>query len=150
MTTDLKAVLFKLDERTFALRLENVDRIIRAVEITPLPKAPEIVLGIINLHGEVVPVVDLRKRFSLPSKNISPGDHIILVKTSRRKIGIVADITEGYKEISGEEIIDDKEIWNNIEYVEGVARISNELVLINNLEKFLNIEEEAQIDSALS
>lgn len=150
MTKDeIKTVLFKLDERTFALHLESVDRIIRAVEVTPLPKAPEIVLGIINVHGEVIPVVDIRKRFSLPDKKISLTDQIIIVKTSKRKIGFFADSAEGYKQVPEEEIVHDSQIWQGIEYVDGVIRISDEMVLINNLEKFLMIDEENQIDSAL-
>ena len=56
-------VVFALDEPRYALPLSAVERVVRAVEITPLPKAPEIVLGVINMQGQVVPAVDIRKRF---------------------------------------------------------------------------------------
>jgi purine-binding chemotaxis protein CheW len=149
MSEELKTVLFKLDERTFALHLEHVDRIVRAVEVTPLPKTPEIVLGIINVHGEIIPIVDIRKRFSLLPKKTSLTDQIVIVKTSHRKIGFFADSAEGYKQVSSGEVVHDTKIWEGIEYVDGVVRISDELVLINNLEKFLMLEEENQIDVAL-
>ncbi|MDP4174791.1 MAG: chemotaxis protein CheW [Bacteroidota bacterium] len=149
MAADLKTVLFKLDDRTYALHLDNVERIIHAVEITPLPKAPEIVLGIINLHGEVIPVVNIRKRFSLPEKRLSIHDQIIVVNVQGRKMAFIADSAPGYKEIPTGKIVQDKKIWNGIEYIDGVVELSGDLVLINNLNKFLLLEEEKQIDSAL-
>lgn len=149
MAGEYKTVFFKLDGKTYALHLDNVDTILRAVEITPLPKAPDIVLGIINMHGEIIPIVDVRKRFSLRPKKISLTDQIIVVKTSRRKIGIFADSTEGYREIPSEQVINNKKIWKEIEYLDGVIKISDDLVLINNLEKFLLIEEEEQLNKAM-
>ncbi len=59
-------IVFTLDEQRYALHLSAVERVICVVEITPLPKAPEIVLGIINVGGQIIPVIDMRKRFRLP------------------------------------------------------------------------------------
>ena len=63
-----KLVTFSLDDRKFALYVSVVQRIVRVVEVTALPKGPEIVVGIINLQGQVIPVFDIRMRFHLPAR----------------------------------------------------------------------------------
>ncbi|MDB6169570.1 MAG: chemotaxis protein CheW, partial [Verrucomicrobia bacterium] len=67
-------VVFRLDAQRYALSLTAVDRIARAVEITPLPNAPDIVLGVINVSGRVLPVLNLRRRFRMRERAISPAD----------------------------------------------------------------------------
>jgi purine-binding chemotaxis protein CheW len=62
-------VVFAFDEQRYALHLSAVERIVRMVEITPLPKAPEIVLGVVNVQGRIVPIVNIRKRFSTGLKS---------------------------------------------------------------------------------
>ena len=67
-------VVFALDEPRYALLLSAVEKVVRAVEITPLPKAPEIVVGVINAQGRILPVLDIRKRFRLPAREMKPDD----------------------------------------------------------------------------
>ena len=64
-------LVFALGDQRCALYLPVVDRVVRMVEITPLPKAPDIVLGVVNVHGEVIPVINVRKRFGLPQRDIA-------------------------------------------------------------------------------
>ncbi|MGE5497941.1 MAG: chemotaxis protein CheW [Syntrophothermus sp.] len=150
MKNQHRVVLFTIESRRFALRLDCVERVIRAAEITSLPKAPDIVMGIINIHGEVVPVVNIRRRFSLPERNISVNDQIIIITTPRRKFCFFADSVSGYAEISSEEVINEEKLWHGIELVEGVIRLEGELVLISGLNEFFQIEEESGLNDALS
>ena len=62
-------VVFALDEQRYALHLLAVERVVRAVEVTALPEAPEIVLGVVNVKGRIVPVINVRRRFRLPERN---------------------------------------------------------------------------------
>ncbi|MBF8302857.1 MAG: cheW40H-4 [Candidatus Dadabacteria bacterium] len=62
-------VVLTLDEQRYALHLSAVERIVRVVEVTPLPKAPEIVLGVVNVQGQIIPVINIRKRFSTGLKS---------------------------------------------------------------------------------
>ncbi len=71
-------VVFALDDQRYALALACVQRSIRAVAITLLPKAPAIVLGIIDLAGEVIPVIDMRRRFHQPPRDIRLSDHLLV------------------------------------------------------------------------
>src|SRR5271157_2301250 len=80
---DLSHVVFTLDGLFYAVSLSVVSRVIRAVEITPLPKAPSIVLGVINLGGRIIPVVNIRKRFRLPERELELTDQLIVARASR-------------------------------------------------------------------
>ena len=79
-------VVLTLDEQRYALRLSAVERIVRAVEVTALPQAPEGVLGVVNVEGRVIPVVNIRQRFNLPEQEINLDDQLIIARTSRRDV----------------------------------------------------------------
>lgn len=143
-------VLFTLDESRYALYLADVARVVRAVEITPLPKAPEIVLGVINWQGKIIPVVDIRKRFRLPARETGPDDRFIIARTARRQVALAADSVAGIRELTGQERISAAQEIPFAEYVKCVAKIDGGLVLIYDLERFLSLEEEQKLDAALS
>jgi len=143
-------IVFSLDEQRYALHLSRVERAVRAAEVTPLPKAPEIVLGVINVQGQIVPVVDLRKRFRLPQREIDPSNRFIIARSSRRRIAIVADSIQGLAERPEREVIAAEKILSGMEYVEGVAKLEDGMALIHNLDQFLSLDEERVLNDALS
>jgi purine-binding chemotaxis protein CheW len=144
-----RLVVFTLDEQRYALRLEAVERIVRLVEVTPLPKAPEIVLGVVNVQGRVLPVVNIRRRFRLPDREADLRDQLILAWTSRRSVVLVVDAVGGVVERTGEELIPAGSIVPGTEYVDGVVKLPDGLVLIHDLDKFLSLEEETKLGKAL-
>lgn len=84
-------IAFTIDNQLLAIPLTVVDRIVRAVEVTPLRKAPEVFLGIIDYHGTVMPVLSLRKRLGFPERSLSASDRFMIVQTSSRKLAVVVD-----------------------------------------------------------
>lgn len=78
MNDTTQLVAFTLDNCKFALPLPQVERIVNVVEITPLPKAPEAVIGVVNVQGRIIPVVDIRKRFRLPKREMNLNNKFIL------------------------------------------------------------------------
>lgn len=142
-------VVFSLDEQQYALHLSAVERTVRVAEVTPLPKAPEIVLGVINVQGQIVPVVDVRKRFRLPQREIALSDRFIIAQTSKRRVAIVADSVRGVTERPEQEVIAGEDILPRMEYVEGVAILEDGVVLIHDLDKFLSFEEERILNDTL-
>jgi len=97
-------VLFQVDEQKYALRIWEVERIVRAVEVRPLPQSPAHVRGIVNVHGRVLPVVDLRVRFGRPSRDIRLEDHFIIARTPTLSIVLPVDAALGSREMSGEAV----------------------------------------------
>jgi len=143
-------VIFRLEEQRYALALETVERIVQAVEITTLPKAPAIVLGVIAAGGQVIPVLNARQRFQLTEREIRPSDHFLIARTARRTLALVIDEAEGVVESSLREVVHAPKIVPGLEHVQGIARLEEGLVLIHDLEKFLSLDEERLLDAALS
>ena len=145
----IRLVNFNLDDQKYALFLSAVIRIIRVVEITSLPKAPEIVLGVINMHGLIIPVFDIRKRFRLPQREMQLDDQLIIASTSKRTVALLVDSVNDVIEIPEEKIIAGEKILPGLEYVEGVVKTEDGMILIHDLEQFLSLQEEKALHEAL-
>jgi purine-binding chemotaxis protein CheW len=145
----IRLVSFNLDDQKYALFLSAVLRIIRVVEITSLPKAPEIVSGIINMHGLIIPVFDIRKRFRLPQREIQLDHQLIVGTTSKRTVALIVDSVNDVIDISEEKIIAGEKILPEMEYVEGVVKTEDGMILIHDLERFLSLQEEKALHEAM-
>lgn len=138
-----------LDDQHYALHLSAVERVVRAVQYTSLPKAPAIVLGLINVGGRIIPLVNLRKRFRLHERDLNLTDHLIIASTSKRSIALVVDTVLEVMEFSDDELIQAQNIMHGAEYIDGVVTFHGGLILIHNLESFLALEEEQALDRAI-
>ncbi|MEO6321364.1 MAG: chemotaxis protein CheW [Polaromonas sp.] len=141
---------FALDGLRFALPLASVERVVHAVAITPLPKAPEVILGVINVQGRLVPVADIRKRFRLPARDIALGAHIVIARTPSRPLALVADVVHGVMTWSGEDNASLEQLVPGLEYVRGIVKTPDGLVLIHDLDRFLALDEEASLQRAMA
>lgn len=142
-------LVFGLDDLRYALRLPTVQRVIRIVEITPLPDGPNVVLGVINLHGQIVPVVDIRQRFHLPQREARLSDQLIIAQTTKRTVALVVDAVAGLAERSDNVVTFAEKIVPGLDYVEGVVKLEEGLVLIHDLDAFLSLDEEDALEQAL-
>jgi purine-binding chemotaxis protein CheW len=142
-------VVFKLDEQRYALPLAAVDRIVRAVEVTPLPDALRIVLGMIDVGGAVLPVLNIRRRFGLAEREVSPDDQFLIARTVRRRVVLVVDEALGVIEHSQAAVITPAQIVPGVESLQGVVRLDDGLVLIHDLEKFLSLDEARALDKTM-
>jgi purine-binding chemotaxis protein CheW len=143
-------VMFTLDEPRYALYLSAVERVVRAVEITPLPKAPDIVLGIINFGGRVIPVLDIRKLFRLTAREMKPDDRFIIARTAQRQVAIMVDSVTGVHDLTEAETVNAKHAMPFARYLKGAAKLDGNLVLIHDLDQFLSIDEESVLDISLA
>jgi purine-binding chemotaxis protein CheW len=145
-----RIVVFALDEPRYALSLSVVERVVRSVEISPLPNAPAIVQGAINVQGNIIPVVNIRERLGLPAREINCGDHFIIAQTQRRKVALVADYVAEIRELADREMESTRQSLPFVEYLQGVAKIEDNLILIYDLDRFLSLDEERILDAALA
>ncbi len=149
MNSSKQILVFTIEEQRYALLISSVERIVRAVEITPLPKAPEIILGLINVRGRVIPVVNTRRRFGRPDREIELSDRFILANTSERTVSLVVDEVGDVIDSSEREVIQADKITPGLENIEGVIKLEGNIILIYNLEKFLSLEDEAMLTHAM-
>jgi purine-binding chemotaxis protein CheW len=143
-------VVFNLDAQCYALPLRAVERVIRTVEVTPLPKAPDIVLGVIDMQGSIVPVLSMRKRFGFVEPETSLSDQFLVAKTKNRKVALVVNSVRGVIERWSEEITSAKDIVSGADYVEGITRLEEDILLIHDLDRFFSTDEERQLNGLLS
>ena len=142
-------LIFTLDDQRYALRLATVERVIRAAAITPLPKAPEIALGVLDLHGQVIPVINLRLRFGLPQRETRASDQFVIARANRLTVALVVDGAESVLEGGAEAVIAPDDILAGTGFLEGVTRTEDGLVLIHDLASLLFPEEEILLARAL-
>jgi purine-binding chemotaxis protein CheW len=140
---------FTLDDWRCALELSTVERVYRAVAVTPLPDAPDIVLGVVNVRGVVLPVINIRRRFRLPEKNLTPDNRLIIAHSTGYLVALVVDDVTDVVECAEKDITSAGAIVPGMEYVEGVARLKDGMILIHDLARFLSLEEKAVLEQAL-
>lgn len=142
-------VVFTLSDRRYGLPLSVVERVVRVVDVTSLPKAPDIVLGVVNVQGRVIPVIDARRRFRLPERAIALTDQMMVARTERRPVALMVDSVTGVLEYSEREAVGAQDVLPDLQYVEGLVKLEDGLILIHNLDTFLSLDEETALDRAM-
>ncbi len=145
-----EALLFELAEQRFALALSDVSELTRACALQTLPKAPEVVLGVLNLRGEVLPVLDLRRRLGLAEKVLEPSDCFVFVHIAERHMALRVDRLLGIEELGITSVSEAPNLPPGLAYVSGVAPVADGVVFIYDLPQFLSSAEVLVLDRALS
>ncbi len=143
-------VAFTLDDQRYGLNLSLVERIVRAVEITPLPDAPCAILGVINVEGRIMPVLNTRKWLGLRERDIELQDVFIIVSANGHSVALVADEVKPVVEVPVNQMTDSQEIINTSGSVVGIAKSDDGLIMVLTAEKALPGEALGRLDSALS
>ncbi len=120
------------------------------VEVTPLPRAPEVVLGVINLQGKVVVALDVRRRFGLSPYEPSPNNHLIVARTASRTVTFPVDAVVGLVERPSQDITALESIVPATDCLDGVAKLDDGLLFIHDLDRFLSLDEEQRIANLLT
>lgn len=141
-------LLFMVDTQQFGLPVSLVDHVIRMVQVTPLIAAPSAVAGIINFHGNILPVFSIRERFSFQDRPVIPEDILIITISDTRSAALIADQVSGVVEIS-DDMIHAEDILPGITGIQGVLRNHDGMILITDLNRFLLPEEEKALQQVL-
>jgi purine-binding chemotaxis protein CheW len=148
MVQSSQHVVFTLDAQQYTLPLACVERVVPAVYVTPLPQAPAVILGVVNVQGRIIPVINLRKRFRLPERELELSDQFIVGKTSRRIVALVVDTVLGVAEFSRHEITSGTHIAPGLCFITGVIKTVDGVLLIHDLDSCLSLDEEQALDEA--
>ncbi len=144
-----RLLTFEVSARHFALPAGLVREVARAVAIAALPKAPPIVEGIINFRGALVPVLDIRRRFGIPPAPLAPEQHLIVANAGTRVVALRVDRALDLVIVDAEAIESAASVAPGTEYVAGIAKLADGLLVIHDLERFLSLEEADQMDVAV-
>lgn len=124
----LELVVWRLGAQRYALPLAMVERVLPAAEVTPLPDAPAVVTGILNVQGRIVPVVDLRRRLGQPQRELQLADQIVLARTARRVLAFAVDSVQGVVDHEAQSMVDTREVSRGPGVVSGVIKLPDGLV----------------------
>jgi purine-binding chemotaxis protein CheW len=149
VATAIEALLFELAGLRFALPMCDVIEVVRAVAIRALPAAPPITLGIIDVRGEVLPVLDVRTRFGLPPKALDPADQFLIADAGARRVALHIDAALGLETLTVLAVEDAANLPRSVQHVAGIAATDEGLVLIHDLKAFLTQAEAQSLDAAL-
>lgn len=147
---EVAVVVTQLDGRRLALPLSHVLEVQRMVALTPLPKAPAVVEGVIDLRGQVVPVLDVRSRFDLPPSAPSLSDQLVIARAGERTVAIRVGSTVGVRAVPTRSLDRTTTDIPGVAHVAGVARDDEGLLIVHDLATFLSWDEARQLDGALT
>ena len=139
----LQWVTFHLEEETYGINVMQVQEVLRYSEIAPVPGAPAYVLGIINLRGNVVTVIDTRTRFGLNSAEVTDNSRIVIIEAEKQVIGILVDSVAEVVYLRSSEIDSAPNIGTeeSAKFIQGVSNRDGELLILVDLNKLLSDEE---------
>ena len=142
-----QAVVFSLAGELYGLDISRIQGIIRVPDVTRVPRAPQFVEGVINLRGEIVPIVNLRERFGRPEQDHTADTRIINVEMGDELVGLIVDAVEEVLNISADAIVPTPELVTSAEspYLRGIAKIGDRLVTLLDLDKVLSLGEQASL-----
>ncbi len=144
---ELQLVSFNIGSEEFGVEILKVQEINRMVEITKVPQAPHYVEGVINLRGKVIPIIDLRKRFSLDVKEYDKSTRIVVVDINGSIMGMIVDAVSEVLRLPSSTIEPPPEIVTglNAEYIKGVAKLEDRLLIFLDLSKVIDVAELAAL-----
>lgn len=142
-------VTFSLGDETYGIMVMQVQEVLKIPDIAPVPGAADYVVGIINLRGNVVTVVDTRHRFGLPPKELDDASRIVVIEVGNQILGILVDSVAEVVELKSSMIESAPNVGNDesSKYIQGVTSQDGRLLILVDLEKFLDVEELAGFDA---
>ncbi|ODS31253.1 MAG: purine binding chemotaxis protein [Candidatus Scalindua rubra] len=147
-TTEGKFLTFVLGKEVYGIEILKVREIIGVMAITTVPQTPDYMKGVINLRGKVIPVIDLRLKFSMPEEEHTQETCVIVVEVSRSLIGIIVDSVSEVLDIRSEEIEDTPNFGHGIDtnFIEGLGKTKGKIIILLDIEKVLSTEEMEMVE----
>ncbi|MFT7491109.1 MAG: purine-binding chemotaxis protein CheW [Pseudohongiellaceae bacterium] len=144
----LQWVTFRLAGETYGINVMQVQEVLRYTEIAPVPGAPDYVLGIINLRGNVVTVIDTRNRFGLESGEMNDNTRIVIIETEGHVIGVLVDSVAEVVYLRQSEVETAPNVGNDesAKFIQGVCHKNDELLILIELNKLLTDTEWAELE----
>ncbi len=144
---ETQLVVFRMEKEEFACNINDVREVLKMVRVTPLPRSLDFVEGVINLRGDVIPVIDLRKRFDLAEAERTDESRIIIVEVEDRMVGLTVDSVTEVIRLMQNQIQDapNQVAAGKTDLIMGVGKIEERMLIILNLDRILTSEEQISL-----
>ena len=146
----VQIVSFSLGSEEYGVDISQVQEIIRMVEITHVPRAPHFMEGVINLRGQLIPIIDLRTRFGMPRADQTKSTRIVVTEIGSKRVGIVVDAVSEVLNIPLENVENAPDMIAGVgtEYIQGVGKVGERLIILLDLTMVMSAEEKGQLETA--
>jgi purine-binding chemotaxis protein CheW len=136
-----KYVIFRLEDESYGINIDDVRSIEKIQDYTRVPNTKEYVKGVMNLRGEVIPIVDLRKKLGLSEKEVNSSSRVIVVSKNDVKVGLLVDSSSEVIEIDKNDIDNPPSTGNKDfkDYIKGIGKVNKRLIILIDLEKLLDL-----------
>ena len=143
IATGLQFVVFRTGDEIFGVGIDAIREIVKFVEVAEVPDAPDFLEGMINLRGRIVPIIDLRKRLRLPPAEKTRSTRVLITEISGNTIGLIVDAVEEVLRIRQQDVQPPPDMISavGIEYITGVAKVEDRLIILLDIRKILSHEE---------
>jgi purine-binding chemotaxis protein CheW len=143
----LQAVTFALGSEEYGVDIAQVQEINRMVTITHVPRAPKFMEGVINLRGQLIPIIDLRTRFGMQRSERTKNTRIVVTEIGNKRIGMVVDSVSEVLRIPVEQIEDAPDLVAGVdtEYIRGVGKMGDRLIIMLDLGRVISGSEKAEL-----
>jgi purine-binding chemotaxis protein CheW len=150
MSKKIQLVVFRLGKELYGVDIASVQEIVRVPEVTQVPDAPAFLEGVINLRGRILPVVDLRKRLRLPAAEKNKASRVLVTEKEKKVVGLLVDAASEVLRINTDEIEEPPEMISaiGVEYITGVAKVEERLIILLDLKRILNVEDIKKMETA--
>lgn len=140
ITNNMQTIVFTLGKEAYGIDIHKVQEIIRVPEVTKMPNTVQHVLGIINLRGSIIPLIDLKMKLLKADSEYSDTTRVLVVEVGGKKIGLIVDDVSEVIDIQGDVVVDAGGIGEGIctDYLLGVAKTNDRLLILLNIDKILN------------
>lgn len=147
MADEEHLVIFTLGNENYGVDIGEVWEINTMLEITRIPQAPDFIEGVINLRGQIVPVMDLRKRLGLPAKSYDRDTRIMVIQTMGNRLGLIVDSVSEVVKVSQDVIEPPSQLTTLIEdnYLRGIAKQDRYLIILLDVHRLLNEDEQQEM-----
>jgi len=148
MKEELQLVIFKIGNEEFGVPINQVREIVRLIQITPIPRAPSFIEGVVNLRGQVLAVIDLAKKLNLKSNPRSEKTRIIVVEVDNNTVGMIVDEVTEVLKLPSENVKETPEVIATQikqEYLKGIGKLEDRLLILIDLAKVLSPEEVEEV-----
>jgi purine-binding chemotaxis protein CheW len=145
----MQVVSFALGKEEYGVDIAQVQEINRMVAITHVPRAPHFMEGVINLRGQLIPIIDLRTRFGMPRSEPTKNTRIVVTEIGSKRVGIVVDSVSEVLRIPLDQVEDAPEMIAGVEteYIRGVGKVEDRLIIMLDLARVISGPEKRDVEN---
>ncbi|GAC1572957.1 MAG: chemotaxis protein CheW [Candidatus Elarobacter sp.] len=146
----IQVVSFKLGSEEYGVDIAQVQEINRMVAITHVPRAPQFMEGVINLRGQLIPIIDLRTRFGMPREEHTKNTRIVVTEIGAKRVGMVVDSVSEVLRLAVDQIEAAPDMITGVdtEYIRGVGKIEDRLIILLDLARVISTAERRELESS--